>query len=143
MIDVPERDTDVGDSARGAVSIARRGPGARGPARQHVVDADRAAVGSQRVSTAVDDEQRERLRVKLASRLDAEGKVRVVASEQRSQRQNRSAADERLAALVRHALIVPKKRRATKPTRAAKEKRLAEKKRRSERKRDRRVDDTP
>lgn len=94
-------------------------------------------------STVVDDEQRQRLRTKLSPRLDAEGKVRVVASEHRSQRQNRLAADERLAALVRHALIVPKKRRATKPTRAAKERRLSEKKRRSEKKRDRRVDESP
>jgi ribosome-associated protein len=93
-------------------------------------------------STVIDAEQRERLRIKLGPRLDAEGNVRVVASEHRSQRQNRLAADERLAALVRHALIIPKKRRATKPTRAAKERRLVEKKRRSEKKRDRRVDDS-
>jgi len=94
-------------------------------------------------STAIDEAQRERLRIKLGPRLDAEGNVRVVASEHRSQRQNRLAAEERLAALVRHALIVPKKRRATKPTKAAKERRLAEKKRRSEKKRDRRVDESP
>lgn len=91
-------------------------------------------------SQAISDEQRERLRVKLGSRLDGDGRVRVVASDHRSQRQNRHEADERLAALVKYALHVPKKRRPTKPTRAAKEKRLAEKKRRSEIKRERRVD---
>jgi ribosome-associated protein len=91
-------------------------------------------------SQAVGDEQRERLRAKLAPRLDAEGMVRVVASDHRSQRQNRMAADERLAALVRHALHVPKKRRKTKPSAAAKERRIKEKKLRSEKKRDRRVD---
>jgi ribosome-associated protein len=64
--------------------------------------------------------------------------VRVVASDRRSQQQNKQAADERLAALVRHALHVPKRRRPTKPTKAAKERRLSEKKRRSEKKRDRR-----
>ena len=89
-------------------------------------------------SLAVTDEQRERLRTKLAARLDSEGKVRIVASDRRSQQQNRHAADTRLAAILRTALAVPKKRRPTKPTRASKEKRLAEKKRRGERKRDRR-----
>jgi len=92
-------------------------------------------------SSAINDEQRERLRTKLAPRLDAEGKVRVVASDRRSQKQNRVAAEDRLAALIRHALVVPKKRRATKPTRASKERRLAEKKHRSDRKRERRVSD--
>lgn len=91
-------------------------------------------------SRAVTEEQRERLRVKLAPRLDADGMVRVVASDHRSQQQNRAAADERLAALVRHALHVPKKRRKTTPPAAAKERRIKEKKLRSERKRDRRAD---
>lgn len=91
-------------------------------------------------SRAVDDDQRERIKTRLAPRLDSEGMVRVVASDHRSQGQNREAADERLASLVRHALHVPKKRRATKPTRAAKEKRLTEKKRQSDKKRNRRVD---
>src|SRR5436190_12244194 len=48
-------------------------------------------------SQAVNDEQRERLRAKLAPRLDSEGMVRVVASDHRSQLQNREAADVRLA----------------------------------------------
>lgn len=91
-------------------------------------------------SRAVDDAQRVRLRTRLAPRLDSEGMVRVVASEHRSQQQNKQAADDRLAALVRHALHVPKKRRATKPTRAAKEKRLTEKKKHSDKKKQRRVD---
>ena len=90
-------------------------------------------------SRSVSDEQRERLRAKLASRLDSDGMVRVVASDRRSQQQNRAAADERLVALVRHALHVPKKRRKTKPPAAAKERRIKEKKLRSERKRDRRA----
>jgi ribosome-associated protein len=94
-------------------------------------------------STVIDDDQRDRLRLKLSARLDAEGKVRVVASDRRSQKQNRLAAEERLAALVRHALIIPKKRRPTKPTRAAKERRLSDKKRRGERKRERRIEESP
>jgi ribosome-associated protein len=91
-------------------------------------------------STAISDEERARIREKLSGRLDADGMLRVVASDQRSQIQNRRAADERLAALVRNALHIPKKRRATKPTKAAKEKRLAEKKHVSDKKRNRRVE---
>ncbi|HEX4682281.1 MAG TPA: alternative ribosome rescue aminoacyl-tRNA hydrolase ArfB [Gemmatimonadaceae bacterium] len=91
-------------------------------------------------SRAVSEEQRERLRKRLAPRLDSEGMVRVVASDRRSQNQNREAAEERLAALIKHALHVPKKRRPTKPTRAAKERRINEKKKLSEKKRNRRLE---
>jgi ribosome-associated protein len=89
-------------------------------------------------SRAVSEEQRARLREKLASRLTAEGSIRVVASDMRSQSRNRELAEERLADLVRRALVIPRKRRATKPTRAAKEARLESKKRHSTKKRDRR-----
>jgi ribosome-associated protein len=93
-----------------------------------------------RTSQALDDAQRSRLEVKLASRLDGEGSLRVVASARRSQGQNREAAEERLVALVRGALVVPKRRKPTKPTRGAKEARLAEKKKRGDTKRQRRGD---
>jgi len=89
-------------------------------------------------SRAVSEEQRARLRDKLASRLTTEGSIRVVASDMRSQSRNRELAEERLAEMVRRALIVPRKRKATKPTRAAKEARLDSKKRHSTKKRDRR-----
>jgi ribosome-associated protein len=91
-------------------------------------------------SRALDDASRARIAEKLAARLDAEGKVRVVASDHRSQQQNRDAADRRLAELIRRALLIPKPRKKTKPSRAAKEKRLAEKRHRAERKRRRRPD---
>jgi ribosome-associated protein len=91
-------------------------------------------------SKAVSEDVRARLLTKLAARLDAEGMVRVVASDRRSQAQNREAAEERLSAIVRQALIVPKKRRPTRPTKASREQRLSEKRKRGERKRDRRRD---
>ena len=89
-------------------------------------------------SRALSEDQRARLREKLASRLTTEGSIRVVASDMRSQSRNRELAEERLAELVRRALVIPRKRRATKPTRAAKEARLDSKKRHSTKKRDRR-----
>ena len=91
-------------------------------------------------SASLGDDVRERLTTKLASRITADGFVRVVSSERRSQTQNRIAAEERLVDLVRRALVVPKKRKPTKPSRASKEKRLADKKRNAERKKNRRGD---
>lgn len=91
-------------------------------------------------SAAVTDDLRPRLLEKLAARLDADGMVRVVASDRRSQQQNRAAAEERLVDLVRRALVVRKPRKRTKPSRAAKERRLSEKRQRSERKQQRRRD---
>ena len=91
-------------------------------------------------SAVVSDDVRARLLGKLASRLDADGMVRVVASDRRSQAQNRESAAQRLAAVVRQALVVPKKRRPTRPTAASREQRLSDKRRRGERKRDRRRD---
>lgn len=91
-------------------------------------------------SAAVPDDVRARLLEKLATRLDADGMVRVVASDRRSQQQNRAAAEERLVELVRRALVVRKPRKRTKPSRAARERRLDEKHQRSERKQQRRRD---
>ena len=91
-------------------------------------------------SLALDDVQKERVRRKLAARIDSDGMVRVVAGNRRSQMQNRAAAEERLAALIRDAMHVPKKRRATAPTKASREKRLDSKKQQSRKKADRRKD---
>lgn len=90
------------------------------------------------LSRVLTDQERLRVAHRLASRLDSEGVLRVVASDTRSQTQNRALAEERLAALVRKALIVPRKRKATKPSRAAKRARLDAKKRHSDKKKGRR-----
>lgn len=112
-----------------------------GPGGQHV---NRSATRivlrwNARTTGALSDEQRARVLQKLASRLDADGALRIVAGEQRSQQQNRRAAFDRLAALVARALVVRPPRRATRPTRASVERRLAAKKRRGAAKRERRV----
>jgi ribosome-associated protein len=89
-------------------------------------------------SRALDGEQRDRLREKLAARIDAEGNVRVVASANRSQLRNREDAAVRLGALVRRALAVPRPRKKTRPTRGSIEERLRSKKEKSRRKEQRR-----
>lgn len=111
-----------------------------GPGGQHVNTSSTRIelLWSPAASDALTASQRARVLDKLAARLDAEGFVRVVSSESRSQRQNRVAAEERLAELVRRALVVPKKRIPTTPSRAAKARRLEGKRRRGEKKRMRR-----
>jgi len=78
----------------------------------------------------------ERLRARALERLarrQVDGKVRVTASEYRSQLRNREAARARLAELLERAFAPPApRRRPTKPTRGAVERRLAGKRRRAE-----------
>jgi ribosome-associated protein len=94
-------------------------------------------------SSSLTQDDRARLRYRLSTRIDADGDLRIVSSDSRSQRQNREAAEQRLVEMVRRALVVPKKRRPTKPTKGSIESRLNEKRRRSSQKqnRQRRVDD--
>jgi ribosome-associated protein len=119
------------------VARATRSGGAGG---QHVNTSSTRIelVWNVQASRALTDDQRERVLQKLSSRLDGDRNLRVVASDRRSQRQNREAAEARLAGLVRQALVVPKKRRPTKPSRAAKQARLESKRKLSDKKRERR-----
>lgn len=82
-------------------------------------------------SRALSPEDRSWLLRKLASRLSADGSLRVVVSDTRSQLRNRELAMERMAEVVRAALARPKKRKPTKPSRAALRARVEAKKRRS------------
>jgi ribosome-associated protein len=89
-------------------------------------------------SPALSEEQRQRLLVRLASRVDSTGRLRLVSSTTRSQLRNREEVTERLRQIVAEGLVVPKVRKRTKPSRAAKAARLESKRRRSATKRDRR-----
>ncbi|WP_375499547.1 alternative ribosome rescue aminoacyl-tRNA hydrolase ArfB [uncultured Jatrophihabitans sp.] len=83
-------------------------------------------------STAVTDVQRARLLQELAPRL-VEGVLSIVASEQRSQLQNRGAARARLGYYVGDALRPPPPpRRPRTPSRAAKARRVEAKRRRGD-----------
>jgi len=89
-------------------------------------------------SPSLPESDRNRLLTRLGSRLDGEGRLRLVSGAHRSQLQNRQAVSDRLQAGVADGRKVPKVRRATRPTKASREKRLEEKKRRGAVKRDRR-----
>jgi len=89
-------------------------------------------------STALNAHQRRRAAARLRSRMDARGRVRVVAQAERTQAQNRARAVATLARLLEDALRPPPPpRRPTKPTAGAKEKRLASKRMRAKTKRER------
>jgi ribosome-associated protein len=89
-------------------------------------------------SPTLTPEQRELLLTRLAARLDAKGRLRLVSSGSRSQLRNREDVTERLRTLVAAALVPPKKRKRTAPTRAAKAARLEAKRRRGATKQQRR-----
>jgi len=74
-------------------------------------------------------EEKERIKEKLAAKINANGNLLVKSQEARTQLANKEIVVEKMNALVAKALIVPKKRKATKPSKAAKEKRLESKKR--------------
>lgn len=112
---------------------------AGGPGGQHVNTSSTRVeiVWNVTRSAALSDEQRERALRVLAPRLDSEGGLRIIASDTRSQTQNRVLAETRLAELVRRAIAVPRPRRKTRPTRASVERRIETKRRVGEKKRER------
>ena len=81
-------------------------------------------------SPTLTDSERALARRRLGSRLDAEGRLRVVAQDERSQYRNRRLATERFCALMRDALAPPPPpRRPSRPTKAATQERLDQKRR--------------
>ena len=88
-------------------------------------------------SPSLSEEQRARLRERLATRITKDGVLHVTSQRHRSQMANRDAAIERFVELVGEALREEIPRKKTRPSRAAKARRLDEKRRRSGRKRER------
>ena len=104
-----------------------------GPGGQHVNTSSTRieVVWDIATSPSLDDTQRARLLDQLATRLDKEGKLRLVSGATRSQLQNRVDVTARLARVVAGALHVPRPRKRTKPSRAAKAARLEAKRKRA------------
>lgn len=80
----------------------------------------------------------ERLKALAGSKLTDEGDILIVASEYRTQEQNRQAARARIKELLARAARPPKHRRPTKPSYGSKQRRLEGKKLRSDIKQSRR-----
>ncbi len=110
-----------------------------GPGGQSVNTSDSRVelVWDPRSSTALTPAQQARVIARLGGRLGDAGLV-TIASENRSQWQNRRTARLRLAQAVATALAPPpRRRRATRPTRGSVERRMATKRHRSQIKRGR------
>lgn len=135
------RDGVVIPEAELSESFARSG----GPGGQHVnTSATKAELRFDVAgSGALTDEQKQRVRQHLASRLTGDGVLVLAASEHRSQARNRETARARLAHLLDEALAPQRPRKPTRRPRRAEERRLAAKKRRGERKRLRQRPEAP
>ena len=92
-------------------------------------------------SPSLTDRQRTLATERLASRLDNEGRLRLVSSKFRSQRRNKDDVVERFRTILATALTKPPPRKPTRKPRSADEVRLREKKKRGTLKRQRRPPD--
>jgi len=88
-------------------------------------------------SPSLSEEQKARLRERLATRITKDGVLQVTSQRHRTQGANREAAVERFAELLRENLREEPPRRKTRPSRASKARRVDEKRRQSRRKRER------
>ncbi len=86
-------------------------------------------------STALNDEQKQLILLKLKNRINLRGELIVSSSAERSQWRNRKLAEERFFELIEKAIEKPRKRKKTLPTAASKLKRLEGKKLQSLKKR--------
>ncbi|MBR9854817.1 MAG: aminoacyl-tRNA hydrolase [Algicola sp.] len=79
-------------------------------------------------SQGLSDREKQRILLKLQSRLTQDGTLILQCDEARSQHRNKDLVVKRFFYILKNALIIPKKRKATKPTKTSKEKRLRSKK---------------
>lgn len=119
-----------------ALSYARSG----GPGGQHVNKTSSKVLLRWNLETtaALSEEQRARVRTKLASRLTEDGELLITSEKYRDQSRNVDDALTKFVEVLREALHVPRKRRATKPTRGSQQRRMDAKRRRGDTKRQRR-----
>ncbi len=80
------------------------------------------------------EQQKKRIKKKLASRIDKDGVLRVSSQKHRSQRANKEAAVEKLGDLLNKALKVQRRRKRTGVPKSQKAKRLDEKRKQSQKK---------
>ncbi|MDF0714894.1 alternative ribosome rescue aminoacyl-tRNA hydrolase ArfB [Muricauda sp. 334s03] len=92
-------------------------------------------------SEGLSDREKQRIQLKLQSRLTNAGALILQCDEARSQHRNKDLVVKRFFETLKNALVVPKKRKPTKPSKSSKEKRLKSKKITAEKKASRKKPD--
>ncbi|MEC3963873.1 alternative ribosome rescue aminoacyl-tRNA hydrolase ArfB [Flagellimonas halotolerans] len=85
-------------------------------------------------SEGLSDREKQRIQLKLHSRLTNDGTLVLQCDEARSQHRNKDLVVKRFFELLKKALTIPKKRKPTKRTKSSIEKRLRSKKKTAEKK---------
>ncbi|AEM70299.1 Class I peptide chain release factor [Allomuricauda ruestringensis DSM 13258] len=85
-------------------------------------------------SEGLSDREKQRIQLKLQSRLTNDGALVLQCDEARSQHRNKDLVVKRFFELLKKALTLPKKRKPTKRTKSSIEKRLRSKKKTAEKK---------
>jgi ribosome-associated protein len=84
-----------------------------------------------RKSVFLTEEEKARLEIKLAARIDSDGMLRVKSQAHRTQLANKADVVRKMEDLIRRGLKKEKRRVATRPTKASKERRIEVKRRQS------------
>ena len=79
-------------------------------------------------SLGLNEEEKERLQIKIANKLTQEAVLIITSEEDRSQFKNKEIAIKKFLKVIENGLLVPKERKEIKVSRRAKEKRLNAKK---------------
>jgi ribosome-associated protein len=101
------------------------GPGGQNVNRTNSAVQLRFSISS---SLALNEEQKQRIKLKLAHRLVQGDELLVRNEDERDQKSNKEKAYQVLNKMIEMALFIPKKRVATKPKRSSIQKRLTSKK---------------
>ena len=131
------RDLDLGDGLVVPAQLLRAATSrSGGPGGQNVNKVEtRVTIELEVDSLPLPEERKQRIRTRLAGRINRSGVLRVTSQAERSQLANRDRALTRLEELLREALEEQEPRRPTRTPKVQKQRRLEEKKRRAETKR--------